>query len=137
MAAIGSAFIAISFFCSDGFLPASTPASTPPKCKTLPFGWGGQTYYDCRPPTWSPFSQKIYQSLFFLFGFVIPFLFQSFSYGSISKKLLTEKMVDGIRMPLRKNKERDTAKVINCQKRKLFGNYPHYKVYFCNLIHAL
>lgn len=78
--------------------------------RILQFDWGGESYYDCRAPKWSRLESQIFQSLFFLFAFVLPFMFQTFSYGSITRRLLKDKQMNN-QMALRRTKETNNTKV--------------------------
>ncbi|XP_054157241.1 trissin receptor-like [Oppia nitens] len=80
---------------------------------TIPFRWNNQTYYDCRLEGMDYLWEQIYNTSVFILTFAIPLLIQSYSYASIGRKLLKDKVINN-RLALRRNSgsDRDKAKII-------------------------
>jgi len=83
---------------------------------TVPFKWNNTTYYDCRGAEMDEFKSKLYNTSVFVMTFALPLLIQSFAYGSIGRKLMSDQLINN-KLPLRRNtQDRDRVKVF-----KVFG----------------
>ena len=79
--------------------------------KTVPFEWdNGVIYYDCRASEMEELPSKIYNISVFILTFALPLLIQTFSYGSIGRKLMRDKCINN-KLPLRRNSGQDRNKV--------------------------
>ncbi|CAG2115829.1 unnamed protein product [Medioppia subpectinata] len=81
---------------------------------TEAFIWNNTTYYDCRGAEMDELTSKIYNTSVFILTFAFPLLIQTFSYASIGRKLLRDKIINN-KLALRRNSghERDRAKIQN------------------------
>ncbi len=78
---------------------------------TVSFQWNNITYYDCRGAEMDEITSKIYMTSVFILTFALPLLIQIYSYTSIGRKLLRQKLINN-ELTLRKStQDTDTAKV--------------------------
>ncbi|CAG2165244.1 unnamed protein product [Oppiella nova] len=61
---------------------------------TVPFIWNNTTYYDCRGAEMDGLMSQIYNTSVFMLTFAFPLLIQTFSYFSIGRKLLKDKVIN-------------------------------------------
>ena len=78
---------------------------------TISFQWENETYYDCRGAELDEHWTKVYTTSIFILTFALPLIIQTYSYGAIGRKLITDRLRNN-ELPLRRNTlNNGTAKV--------------------------